>query len=431
MNVLVVDVECMNLDFVLRATAHGHAVRWYRWSKREIRDGEGFKGFEVVSEWKPHMEWAKDGLIFVTGNFVHIHELDRWRREFGYQVFGPTVASARLEIDRCYGMETLQAAGVQVPAYKMCDTLQEARKLASKTESPLVFKPAGDTDDKRLTYVSESPEDMCGWLDRQIAAKKDLKGPCMLQEKIADVVAEVGISGWMGPDGFLPDKWNVYFEHKRLMNGDIGPQTGEQGTVCQYVANDKLADELLRPLEPILRSLGHMGDFAMGAMVDKRGKAWPLEFTARSGYPAWYIQIASHRGDPVRWMRDLLSGKDSLRVTQKAALGVVLAQPRYPYNNSPPELVEGNPIRLHTDESDPDLHFVAVMKEREALLTSGEYVMVVTGLGGDVKHAKRAAYATVNTVHFPDMMYRTDIGEALEAKLPVLHEHGYALDVRF
>lgn len=439
--ILILDQECMALDFVLRCAAVGHEVRWYRFSPRKpIRDGEGFKGFTIIDDWRPSMDWVgKDGLIWLSGNFRFLHELDRWR-EFGFKVFGPTVASARLEIERGAGMEAMQAVGIEVPPYQTFNGLAETEVFARKSDRAWVFKPMGDADDKAMTYVADDPADLVGWLRRQIAAGKQVN-QCMLQEKI-DMLAEIGVSGWMGPDGFLPDRWQVCFEHKKLMNGEIGPNTGEQGTVCQYVETDKLADHMLKPMEPVLRALGHRGDFAVGAMIDTKGRAWPLEFTARAGWPAFFIQLASHRGDPAKWMLELLNGRDTLRVSQDVAIGVVLAQPRYPYNASPPDLVEGNPIS-GIEEAWADIHPVSVMLGKGPVMqggkvvdgpsyqTTGEMVAVATGLGGTVTKARRRVYGTVDTVRFPNRMYRTDIGDGLEDKLPALHRHGFAADMEF
>ena len=100
MRVLIIDIEVMGLDFALRCAAAGHAVRWYRhMPKHQDRAGEGFKQIKLVDDWRPSMECAKDGLNVLTGNFTLTHELNRYR-EFGYRIFAPTPASAKLEIDR-------------------------------------------------------------------------------------------------------------------------------------------------------------------------------------------------------------------------------------------------------------------------------------------------------------------------------------------
>ncbi|HEX5232934.1 MAG TPA: phosphoribosylglycinamide synthetase C domain-containing protein [Bradyrhizobium sp.] len=438
MNILIVDTENMALDFALRCAAAGHAVKLCRYSpKKPVRYGEGFKEIALVEDWRPHMEWARDGLIVNTGNYILVHQLQRYR-EFGFPVFGPSPASARIEIDRMHGMKVAEAHGLNVPEYHTFVSLEEAEAFARKQDRGFVFKPGGDEENKALTFVASDPAELVGWLRRQIAAGKKVK-QCLLQEKV-DVLSELGVSGWMGLDGFLPDKWSVCIEHKKLMDGEIGPATGEQGTVMQYCETDKLADGMLKPLEPMLRSIGHRGDFAVGAIIDTSGKAWFLEVTARFGYPAWWIQSASHKGDPAKWMKDLLAGKDSLRVSYDVAIGVVMAQPHYPYALNKPEAVEGNPIS-GADEYPDQVHLASVMQGKGPMMrdgkiidgpqlqTAGEYVAVCTGLGKTVEKARTSAYRAVKAVKFPDRMYRTDIGEKVIESLPALHRHGYAVDM--
>lgn len=424
----------MGLDFALRCRDHGHDVRWYRFSTKPVRDGEGM-GLTIVQDWRAHMAWAKGGLVWTSGNFRFLYELDRYR-EMGWKIFAPTVASARLEIDRGVGMDAMKAAGIAVPAYQEFESLIAAEKFVRKSDRAWVFKPLGDETDKAITYVADEPADLCGWLGRQIAAGKVLKGRCMLQEKL-EMVCELGVSGWVGPEGFLRNKWQICFEHKKLMNGEIGPNTGEQGSVCQYVERDKLAEETLVPMETALRALGHRGDFAIGVGIDKAGKAWAFEFTARAGWPTHFIQMASHRGDPAQWMLDLLDGKDSLRVSSDVAIGVVMAQPRYPYNASAPEIVEGNPIAGLEDVYE-DFHCASVMLGKgprmesgkvvdgPVYMTTGEYVGCATATGKTVERARQKVYATVDKVKFANRMYRTDIGEKVIKALPALHRFGYA-----
>lgn len=441
MRVLIIDTDHVGLDFAMRAVAAGHEVKLFRFSKKPTRYAEGVPGITLVDDYKPHMAWAKDGLVLNTANNRYLWELDRYRQDFGYtNIFAPTVASARLEINRQAGMEAMQAVGIDIPPYCTLNSLEEAETFARKSDRAWVFKPMGDEDDKSLTYVSHSPADLVGWLRRQIKAGKKLKGQAMLQEKV-DRLEEIGVSGWMGPEGFLPDKWQTCIEHKPLMSGDVGPATGEQGTIMQYCMTDKLASAMLLPFEPILRTLGHRGDFAIGAMLDTSGKAWPLEFTARCGYPAWWIQNASHRGDPVKWMRDLLDGRDGLKVSYDVAIGVVMAQPCYPYDLAAPEMVTGIPIQGYEDVA-ADVHLVEAMMgkgpvmqdgkvvDRPVFETAGEYVCVATALGKTITQARKKVYETVKAVKFPNRIYRDDIGEKVQAKLKDFHRFGYLRDMQ-
>jgi phosphoribosylamine--glycine ligase len=403
--------------------------------------GQGFAGLKVVDDWRASMGWVgKDGLVVLTGNAKFLREMDRYR-EFGFQVFGPTEASAELETVREKGMKAMEAVGIDLPHYETFATLAEAEAFARKAQDPYVFKPLGAEDDKSLTYVAKDPADMVGWLQRQQARGMKLKGRVMLQAKI-DMVAEFGVSGWVGPDGFAPEKWQICFEHKKLLAGDLGPNTGEEGTVCQYVERDKLAESCLKPMEGIVRTLGHRGDFAVGVGIDSKGKVWPFEFTARLGWPAFFIQTASHRGDPAAWMLDLLKGKDSLRVDRRVAIGVVASQPPYPRYDGKEENVVGNPIAGLDDVWD-DAHPAMMMvgkgpimdggKVREAPThqTAGEMVLIMTGLGATVSTARETVYGNLKEVAWSDMQYRNDIGLKLESSLPTLHRFGYAREMSF
>lgn len=437
MNVLIVDIELMGLDFALRCADAGHDVRLYRHTpKRPERYGDGFKTISLVTDWRASMDWAREGLIVLTGNYALTHDLARYK-SFGYPVFAPSPQSARLEIDRMAGMKAARAAGIAIPECHEFGSMGEAEAFARKADRPFVFKPGGDEENKALTYVSRDPADMVGWLRRQIAGGKQMK-QCILQEKI-DMLAEIGVSGWCGPEGFLPDKWQVCFEHKKLMDGETGPATGEMGTVCQYVETDKLADETLRPMETALRTLGHVGDFSFGGAVDTSGKVWFFEWTARFGYPAWWIQMASHKGDPARWMKALLEGRDELRVSYDVAIGVVCAQPPFPHSGGTAEQVEGHPI---AGAEQVGVHLASVMLGRGPQMaggvviegpqyqTSAAYVLVCTGLGKSIKAAQRKVYAVADEVHFPDKMMRGDIGDKVIEALPELHRFGYAVDMR-
>jgi len=195
------------------------------------------------------------------------------------------------------------------------------------------------------------------------------------------------------------------------------------------------------PMEAELLKAGHRGDFAIGCGIDSKGKAWPFEFTCRLGWPAFFIQCASHPCDPAQWMFDLLKGEDSLKVSRDVSMGVVLAQPRYPYGDAEPKEVEGNPI-AGADEMWDQVHPVDMMigkgpamqdgkvVDKPIYQTSGEYVMVVTGLGKTVSKAKDKVYGAVDKIKFSNMIVRNDVGDGVIKKLPELHKFGYAMDMQ-
>jgi phosphoribosylamine--glycine ligase len=370
-------------------------------------------------------------------------EMDEWR-SYGWPIFGPSLASARWEIERADGMRAFKEAGVDLPEYHEFASLEDAERFAMQAGDPFVFKTLGSEEDKSLTYVANNPADLVGWLRSKQKAGLRLKGKCMLQRKIEGI--EMGVSGWMGPEGFIPRRWNENFEYKKLMSGNFGPNTGEQGTVIQYVAESRLADFLLKPFEQALRKLGHIGDFAVGSIIAEDGKPYPTEFTSRPGWPFTQIVQETHRGDPVKWMKDLLDGKDTLEVSTQVGVGVVLSIPPYPRPVEDEDEVVGLPIMIGKEIEEQDWNSIhpwqmmmvdgltmahGKIVEDTVFQTTGAYVMVISGTGHRVSEAYKDVFDSVERIKIPNMMVRDDIGEDLEEKMPDLHEHGFALNMRY
>jgi len=440
MRVLVLDTDDTALDLCYRAAEAGHEVRVWTTpnkDKSKIWTGYGFAGVERVSSWQPSMAWAKRGLVINAFNDRKVTaELDRWR-EFGAAVFGPTIQSSKLEEDRAFGMKFIKDHGIDIPEYHTFKTLDEAIAFAWKADQPYVFKTLGSEEEKSLSYVASDPGDLVGWLEMKRDQGLKLKGPCMLQEKI-DKIADVGVSGWVGKHGFLPGKFTVNFEHKKLMPGDFGPNTGEMGTVIKYVEGGRLVDEMLKPFEESLVKLGHIGDFDMECGIDSKGKAWPYEFSARFGWPSTQIAMACHTGDPIEWMKAAVAtGEDKLEVDDQVAIGVLMCRPPFPTKNEDPQSNVGYPIAGIEDVWDHISPWQMMLEkgpvmeggkitEGDVYKTTGDYVCVVTALGPDVHDVIPAVYAAVDRVKFSDRIVRTDIGERLEKELPQLHAFGYS-----
>ncbi|HQT27459.1 MAG TPA: hypothetical protein PLK99_12830, partial [Burkholderiales bacterium] len=278
MKILIIDCDCCGLDFALRCLAAGHEVKWFLGDKSNGEKNKAGNGLvEKVSGWREWMRWAD--LVFPTANNKYMTYLETFRK-YGYPIFGPSLASSRLEIDRKLGMEVLKDHGIDVPPYQTFARLSEAEKYARSYPDRLVFKTLGDEEDKSLSYVSNSRVDMVAKLAKWQKAGMKLKGECMLQEFVPGIEFAVGCflgsDGWIGP-------WSENFEHKKLMSGNFGPNTGEMGTVEKYVDHSDLADMVLDPLKDYLLEIGHRGDVDVNCIIAEDGTPYPLEFTCRPG----------------------------------------------------------------------------------------------------------------------------------------------------
>ena len=435
MKVLVIDATGSSLDFCLRAQEWGHEVRLWIPPKRtgdEQPFGDGL--VQKVKEWQKYMPWAD--MAVVQDNSAYRDDLEPFFRK-GYPIFGCNKAASELELDRGKGQEVLRKCGIETIPYEIFSSYDKAIEYVKQEKRPFVSKPWGGASDKGLSFVAKTPEDMVYKLRHWKEEKK--AGEFMLQEFVPGV--EFAVGGWFGPGG-----WNRMicenFEEKSFMDGGLGGNTGEQGTVLKYVVKSKLFDELLDPLTDYLHGLDYVGYCDVNAIVTD--KAMPLEFTMRFGDPTFQIQQALHEGDPVEWMADLLEGRDTLRASKDVAVGVVLTHGDYPHGHLSSRRVVGYPIRGITARNVDSLHFMQVMdgvgpvrmgdeiKDVSMYVTAGDYVMVVTGTGPTVRDARANAYRTAWAITWPsNKMMRTDIGMRLKSDLPRLQEMGYAKEFTY
>lgn len=432
------DAGC-GLPFALACLKAGHQVRYYLRKENNQAIGEGFKGLVKVTNWVASATgWAD--LVVSTGNDEFLPKLEAVRKT-GVAVFCPSVRSAALEIKREAGMKLLEKAGVAVPAYKTFQSLSDAEAHVRQKPERYVFKTLGSEEDKSLSYVGKSAADMVARLQRWQKLKLNPKGPVMLQEFRPGI--EIGVSRWMGKDGFI-GPYNENFEHKKLLSGNCGPNCGEAGTIMKYMDSSELGRQVLDPLEDELVKLGHLGDIDVNCIVDEKdGTPYALEFTCRWGHPASTIMWATHKGDPAQWMLDACEGEDTIEVDYSVACGVVLAQPDYPYSERGKTEVSDIPIYGPSQGNKKFVHPQSVkmavlpaMKGEEVAdkrmwATCGDYVAVVTGTGKSVRQACERAYKVIKEIEIPDMMYRDDIGEKLEEELPALHKFGFATEFKY
>jgi phosphoribosylamine--glycine ligase len=436
MNILIIDAMGTCLDFALRCMDYGHTIKAYiRNNKDGNRSMVGNGGLlNRVSDWEAHMNWAD--LVFCTDNTFYIHQLERYRDK-GYPIIGPSIDTNRWEQDRQHGAKIFAQAGIPVIPSTEFTNYDEAIAFVIKNNKRYVSKPLGDGD-KALSYVAKSAADMVFMLQKWKKSNA-YKGSFILQEFHGGI--EIAVGGWFGVGGFSKHLC-INHEFKKLLAGDLGVSTGEEGTILYYTQDSKLADKVLKPLEGFLHGLSYTGYIDVNCIIDDKGTPWPLEFTMRPGWPLFMIQQALHKGDPAQWMLDLLDGKDTLRVSDKVACGVVVTMPPYPFDKGTPKIEHaGYPLfDLTMDDVIKNVHLAEVMcgkapamvngkvkLDEEQFLTAGNYVCIVTGIGETVEDARTACYDTLKKkINIPNSIgYRIDIGCRLEKQLPDLRKMGY------
>jgi phosphoribosylamine--glycine ligase len=231
---------------------------------------------------------------------------------------------------------------------------------------------------------------------------------------------EIGVARYFnGTDWIGPIELNI--EHKKLFPGDLGPKTCEMGTLLWYTAdeNNRLFCEMLAPLKPYLQKINFRGDFDINCIVNEQG-AWPLEATARFGYPAVQAQMALHETPWGKFLKAVADGKPcDLCWRSGYAVVVLIAVPPFPFCTKPCDCaLNPNGLKIRFRESlCPDelahYHFEEALRhpdgEWEICHDSG-YVLHVTGHGATVEAAREAVNRRAANVVIPRMFYRMDIG---------------------
>lgn len=443
---LIIDNSSNCLDMAMRAKLAGWQVKWFDKSRSDGQPRLAGKGMidkiddfhELRRKW---IDWAD--LIYLPDNIHYLEMLEPYR-EKGYPILAPSVEAAKLEVNRASGQKAMADCGLAIMESKAFFDYDDAIAFVKKNPEFLVSKPSGDAS-KALSYVASDPADlvyMLGrWKSRPELKKAAKKDGFILQERKYGI--EMAVGGWYGPHG-----WSKFFyenwEYKKLMNDDLGVATGEMGTLSRMVKKSKLAEQVLKPMAPILDKLGYCGYIDNNCIIDEDGP-WPMEFTMRDGWPTRH-NVTAHvkNDDPIQWMLDLLDGKDTMEAVEgEVGISVLIALPDFPYSKITNKELCGIPIRGSDDLE--HIHFSEVMVgtaptmvndkviELPGYVTCGDYTMVVTGTGKTITEARRDAYTAVKKVKIPNNpFYRTDIGAGrMKKQLPILHKQGYAKGLEY
>lgn len=436
-SVLILDQGEVGLALALRAAQADWHVYYYLEDNDETNSAETGLGMhsnlEKVAEWLPYA--TKVDLVVPTQNDKFVEKLDMLRKR-GVKVYAASAKAVELEIDRAKGMKWLEARGIKVPEWKSFKNLDQVSAYIKKNPDRYVIKPGGDCSDKSLSFVSKNVGQLLQQIERWKEQKVDFCGDIILQKFIKGI--EFGVSSWVGTEGFIGYPC-INFEHKPLMSGDIGPGTGEQGTISRYVKTDKLFRDLLEPIEHELVELEAFTDVDLNCIIAEDGTPYVLEFTMRPGMPIFNMQLFAHKGDPVQWMLDALNGEDTLKVSFDVMIGVVLTTGAYPFDSGVPELTEkavGLPIYgIHDDNEAHVMPQAVCMGEFldedgeetvEGYVTTNSYVAVITDTGKTIEQARKKVYSIIDELDLSGLMYRNDIGQKVQKALPELKELGYA-----
>jgi phosphoribosylamine--glycine ligase len=250
-----------------------------------------------------------------------------------------------------------------------------------------------------------------------------------LQRHVTGVEVAVG-AFFNGKEFIYP--LNVNFEHKKLFPGNIGPSTGEMGTAMFWSGPNKLFNSTLKKMEAKLASEGYVGYIDLNCIVNGNG-IYPLEFTARFGYPTISIQQEGMTTPIGQFLADLAAGANpKLKVKSGFQIGVRVVVSPFPFDDDATFLSVSKHAAILFKKGIPEeVHIEDVMQVNGQWYVAGTsgVVLVVCGVGQTMRQAQAQAYSRIRNIMIPDMYYRDDIGERWFEDHDKLHTWGYLREV--
>jgi len=338
-------------------------------------------------------------------------------RAHGLRIFGPTQAAAQLESSKAFSKAFMQRHHIPTAAFEAFTDAALAHAYVDLKGAPIVVKADGLAAGKgvvvamTLQEAHEAIDFML--LDNTLGVAHNLGG--------ARVVIEEFLQGEEASFIVLCDGKNVVAmatsqDHKRLQDGDQGPNTGGMGAYspAPVVTADVHARALREVILPTIRGMEkdgitYTGFLYAGLMIDPQGQLKTLEFNCRMGDPETQPIMMRLKTDLLEVMLAATSGgldKVELEWDRRVAMGVVLAAAGYPVSPRKGDAITGLPL----DAAQAMVFHAGTDEQDGQCLTNGGRVLCVTVLADSVRQAQQKAYDVTQGIHFEGMQYRHDIG---------------------
>jgi len=338
-------------------------------------------------------------------------------RAHGLRIFGPTQAAAQLESSKAFSKSFMQRHGIPTAEFETFTDAALAHAYVDLKGAPIVVKADGLAAGKgvvvamSLAQAHEAIDFML--LDNTLGVAHNAGG--------ARVVIEEFLQGEEASFMVLCDGKHVAAlatsqDHKRLLDGDEGPNTGGMGAYspAPVVTAEVHARAMREVILPTLRGMAqegitYTGFLYAGLMIDPQGRVKTLEFNCRMGDPETQPILMRLKSDLVDvLLAATAQGLENyeLQWDRRVALGVVVAAAGYPLHPRQGDTISGLP----QDSLDTMVFHAGTTAKDGHVLTSGGRVLCVTALGDSVRQAQHAAYQAASTIAFEGMQMRRDIG---------------------
>jgi phosphoribosylamine--glycine ligase len=342
-------------------------------------------------------------------------------RAHGMRIFGPTKAAAQLESSKAFSKAFMKRHHIPTAEYETFTDAQAAHDYVNAKGAPIVVKADGLAAGKGVVVAMTAAEaheaiDFM-LLDNKLGVSHNEGG--------ARVVIEEFLQGEEASFIVMCDGKTVLplatsQDHKRLLDADLGPNTGGMGAYspAPVVTPEVHARAMREIILPTIKGMEKdgipfTGFLYAGLMIDPQGQVKTLEFNCRMGDPETQPIMARLKTDLVDVLLAATATNAETRFDdfelewdRRTAIGVVLAAHGYPMSPRKGDAITGLP----QDTDDVVVFHAGTQMQDGQVVTSGGRVLCVTALGGTLKLAQQLAYDTIKGIHFDGVQYRSDIG---------------------
>jgi phosphoribosylamine--glycine ligase len=334
-------------------------------------------------------------------------------RAAGLPIFGPTKGAAQLESSKDFAKAFMTRHGIPTARYATFTDAAQAKSYVAHNGAPIVIKADGLAAGKGVVVAASVAEANAAIDDMLVGGKLgEAGGRLVIEEFLEGEEASFIVMA----DGVRALPMATSQDHKRLRDGDLGPNTGGMGAYSPApVVTPQLHARVMREIiQPAIAGMAkdgtpYVGFLYAGLMIDKAGVPKTLEFNCRLGDPETQPILLRLKSDLLELVEHAIDGtleRAAADWDRRAALCVVLAAANYP-----DEPRRGDPIKGLPRGTDECRVFHAGTKlDGKQVVTNGGRVLGVTALGDSLKMARARAYEAVDAIRFDGMQYRKDIG---------------------
>ena len=337
-------------------------------------------------------------------------------RARGLKIFGPTKAAAQLESSKDFAKRFMARHKIPTAGFETFTEAAAAHDYVNRQGAPIVIKADGLAAGKGVVVAMS--------LDEAHAAIDDMLSGNKLGSAGARVVIEDFLDGEEASFIVLVDGKNVLpmatsQDHKRIGDGDTGPNTGGMGAyspapVVTPTVHEQAMRDIILPTVRGMEADGipFTGFLYAGLMIGKDGSVKTLEFNARMGDPETQPIMMRLKSDAVKMFEHAIAGTLDQANTEwdsRVALGIVMAAQNYPETPRKGDVIHGLPTGNAAGE-DAHVFHAGTADDNGNVVTNGGRVLCVTALGDTVAAAQKRAYEAAATIQFDGMQYRKDIG---------------------